>query len=96
MSAPAAAAPAKKDKKAAAAQEEVVVQQGDQAKLGIIIKILGRTGSRGNVTQVRVKLVAEETSRDNGRTITRNVKGPCKEGDMLALMETEREARRLR
>ena len=91
----AAAAPAKKDKKAAV-QEEVVVQQADQAKLGIIIKILGRTGSRGNVTQVRVKLLAEEGSRDANRTIVRNVKGPCKENDMLALMETEREARRLR
>ena len=93
MSAPAVT---KKDKKAAAAQEEIVVQQGDQAKLGIIMKTMGRTGSRGNVTQVRVKLIAEEGSRDNGRTIVRNVKGPCKEGDMLALMETEREARRLR
>ena len=86
---------AKKDKKGAAA-EEVVVQAADQAKLGIIIKILGRTGSRGNVTQVRVKLLAEEGSRDANRTIIRNVKGPCKENDMLALMETEREARRLR
>mmetsp|Transcript_52697 Transcript_52697/g.60560 ORF Transcript_52697/g.60560 Transcript_52697/m.60560 type:complete len:95 (-) Transcript_52697:34-318(-) len=88
----------KKDSKAtkAAAQEEVVVQQGDQAKIGVIMKTMGRTGSRGNVTQVRVRLIAEEGSRDNGRTIVRNVKGPCKEGDMLALLETEREARRLR
>lgn len=79
-----------------ATAEEVVVQQADQAKLGVITKILGRTGSRGNVTQVRVKLIAEEGNRDAGRTIVRNVKGPCKEGDMLALLETEREARRLR
>ena len=96
----AAAAPAKKDagKKGAtaAAAEEVVVQPTDQAKLGIIVKILGRTGSRGNVTQVRVRLIAEEGNRDNNRTIVRNVKGACKENDMLALMETEREARRLR
>ncbi|KAF8300834.1 putative 40S ribosomal protein S33 [Trypanosoma cruzi] len=84
----------KKEKKAP--QEEVVVQQTDQAQVGLIIKVLGRTGSRGNVTQVRVRLMAEEGSPDANRTIVRNVKGPCKEGDMLSLMETEREARRLR
>ncbi|AAZ12088.1 40S ribosomal protein S33, putative [Trypanosoma brucei gambiense DAL972] len=84
----------KKDKKAP--QEEVVVQQTDQAQVGVIIKVLGRTGSRGNVTQVRVRLMAEEGSPEANRTIVRNVKGPCKEGDMLSLMETEREARRLR
>ncbi|TPP41194.1 Ribosomal protein S28e family protein [Leishmania donovani] len=76
--------------------EEVVTQGTDQAQVGLIIKVLGRTGSRGNVTQVRVRLMAEAGSPDYNRTIVRNVKGPCKENDMLSLMETEREARRLR
>ncbi|CAJ1026536.1 putative Ribosomal protein S28e [Leishmania utingensis] len=76
--------------------EEVVAQGTDQAQVGLIIKVLGRTGSRGNVTQVRVRLMAEAGSPDYNRTIVRNVKGPCKENDMLSLMETEREARRLR
>ncbi len=93
----AAAAKAAKAKKAVdEKKEEVVVQQGDQAKLAQIITILGRTGSRGNVTQVRVRINDGQNSRDAGRTIVRNVKGPCKEGDTLALMETEREARRMR
>ncbi|GET89527.1 40S ribosomal protein S33, putative [Leishmania tarentolae] len=86
-------ADSKKDNKKT---EEVVTQGTDQAQVGLIIKVLGRTGSRGNVTQVRVRLMAEAGSPDYNRTIVRNVKGPCKENDMLSLMETEREARRLR
>ena len=59
----------------------------------LILRILGRTGARGEVTQVECRILA---GKNEGKSMRRNVKGHVRIGDLLVLRETEIEARRIK
>jgi len=70
-------------------EEKSIFSKAVQAK---VEELVGRTGMKGEITQVRCKILE---GRDQGKVLRRNTKGPIKVGDLLMLRETEIEARRL-
>jgi small subunit ribosomal protein S28e len=54
-----------------------------------VVEVVGKTGMHGEAMQVKCRIRSGE---NQGRIITRNVLGPVREGDVLQLRETAREA----
>jgi len=59
----------------------------------VVEDVVGRTGFRGEITQVKCKI---KEGREEGKVMRRNVKGPIQLKDILMLRETNIEARRIK
>ncbi len=90
----------KKDAKgavqAAAPTEKKDYAPGGEAREGYaaeVVEVIATTGVFGEIHQVMARVLE---GRDKGRVIRRNCKGPIQKGDIILLLETEREAKALK
>jgi len=72
--------------------EESGNDQGEDATPAEVVEVVGKTGMHGEAMQVKARVLG---GSDQGRILTRNAVGPVREGDVLMLKETAREAKSL-
>jgi len=80
------------DKKQGASKGSDKIMEEGGAVPAVVEVIVGRTGTRGEITQVKCRVLR---GRNQGKQMRRNVRGPVRKRDILMLRETEIEARRL-
>jgi small subunit ribosomal protein S28e len=73
--------------------KEMRIERSIEGIPAVVEEILGRTGFRGELTQVLAKII---DGLEKGKTIRRNVKGPVRIKDIIMLRETQIEARKIR
>ena len=83
----------KKKDGAGSASKEASIFLSEAAVPAVVEGIIGRTGARGEVTQVKCRILQ---GFDKGKVMRRNVKGPVRKKDILMLRETQIEARRIK
>lgn len=65
----------------------------DEGIAAEVVEVVGKTGVYGEIYQVMCKILE---GKDVNRVIRRNVKGPVRKGDILSLLESEREAKEIK
>ena len=74
-------------------EEKIKGKAGGGPYPAVVEAIIGRTGFRGEITQIKVHILQ---GPDKGKSIRRNIKGPIRLKDVLLLRETAIEARKIR
>ncbi len=81
-----------KEGKGSASKGADKIMEESGAVPAVVEALLARTGTRGEITQVKCRILQ---GRNKGKSMRRNVRGPIRKRDILMLRETEIEARRV-